>query len=136
MLSIFPYFNFLSTDLCDGINIYHKQISNQNLPPKEAKLSAEETLRKILHRKYGIWHFYNYLKGRVGKQSIQNRLSFMGELQTDWTSDLTLDDTLGEQFWKRPIWILIDILLYLTITFTCIVCYYAYHFIEYHTPHM
>jgi len=45
-------------------------------------------------RKPGIGRFYNNVNSKVGKQSIQNRLAFMDEVQEEWTFQLELDDAL------------------------------------------
>jgi len=45
-------------------------------------------------RKPGIGHFYNNSRGKIGKQSIQNRLAAMDEIQREWTTQPLKGDAL------------------------------------------
>jgi len=54
-----------------------------------------DKLRETLfttRRKPGIGKFFNNAKGKIGKQSIQNRLKFMDAIQTDWLGTELNDD--------------------------------------------
>jgi len=45
-----------------------------------------------MRRKPGIGYYNSNSKEKEGKQSIQNRLAFMDELQDEWTLDLKSGD--------------------------------------------
>jgi len=45
-------------------------------------------------RKPGLGHFFNNSKGKIGKQSIQNRLTLMDEITDDWMTQLRTDNSL------------------------------------------
>jgi len=76
--------------------------------------------------KPGIGHFYNNSRGKIGKQSIQNRLAAMDEITREWTTQPLKGDALRTVLKKTFIpfddWFLRIIVLFLTDILICIAC--------------
>jgi len=49
---------------------------------------------KVVWHTTGYSYFYNNCKGKIGKWSIQNCLTFMDEIAKDWTTQLKMGDVL------------------------------------------
>jgi len=57
--------------------------SDKKMLLKKLREKLNETIFST-RRQPGIGKFFNNAKGKIGKQSIQNRLKFMDERRTDW----------------------------------------------------
>jgi len=54
----------------------------------------------VTRRQPRIGKFFNNARGKIGKQSLENRLKFMEAVTADWQG-IDLDDSARHLLWKR-----------------------------------